>query len=76
MEKEDIYGQTDLHMKVILLKAFVKVKELGNLHPATLIHTLDLTKMIKKMVMEDIFGQTVVSTKVSLSMMSSNCKII
>ena len=56
MEKEDIYGQTDLHMKVNLLKAFGKVKELGNLHQATLIPTLDLTKMIKKMAMEDIFG--------------------
>ena len=63
MEKENIHGLMDLAIKDSLSMEFDKVKEVGNQPKIMEISTLAHTKLIKRMDMEDMFGQMVASMK-------------
>ena len=70
-EKESTLGQMVHATKVSLLMEFDKVKEVGNQQRIMEISTLELTKLIKRMDMEDMFGLMAAFMKVDSPMMSS-----
>jgi hypothetical protein len=61
--KGNILGQIVHAMKVNSSKELDMGKEAGNLQKITEIFISDLMRMIRKMVMADMFGQTVVCMK-------------
>jgi hypothetical protein len=71
-EKESIYGWTVHHIKANLLKAYGKVKAVGNLHQVKQTYILELIERIRKTDMEDIFGRMAVFTKDNSRMTWSN----
>ena len=76
MAKENIFGLMDPAIKDSSWKASDKVKEAGS-QPRTMeISTLELTKEIKRMDMEDMCGQMAACTKVDLPTMSSKFSVI
>ena len=70
-EKESTLGQMVHATKVSLLMEFDKVKEVGNQQRIMEISTLELTKLTKRMDMEDMFGLMAAFMKVDSPMMSS-----
>ena len=63
----------DLATKVSLVKEADRVREVGDQLEKMETFTLELTRLTKRMDMEDMFGLMGVSTKVGFPMMSSNC---
>ena len=75
-EKESTLGQMVHATKVSLLMEFDKVKEVGNQQRIMEISTLELTKLTKRMDMEDMFGLMAAFMKVDSPMMSSKLSSI
>jgi len=72
MAKENIFGQINHAIKANLIKGLGMAKAAGNQQEIMLIFILEHIWMIKRMDMEDMFGQMVAFMKVDLSMMLSN----
>ena len=73
--KENIFGEMDLLIKVILLKDLDMVKDAGNPRGVEVIYILECMKMIRNAVMVDMFGLTDVYMMDTLKTISSNINI-